>query len=256
VGDAPTLFTATIGILFLIVVQLAAEWTQGYMVYGRGLGVALFYVAKFIGFSYRAAMGDTGFLLSLFGFTFGVGLCEEIVKALPLTTLYSLCNDRPGWRGLALWGIASGAGFGVSEGISYSSHFYNGFSPARDYTLRFVSCVALHATWTAAIGIGLYLARQWREKRHADDKAYGWRVVLVFVVPMVLHGLYDTLLKKEMETAALVVAGVSFAWLAVQIESAKMREKRQAIPTEVEPADNAIRTDTAANPVSVLTPME
>ena len=31
---------------------------------------------------------------------------------------------------------------------------------------------------------------------------------------MVLHGLYDTLLKKDMEIAELSVAVASFAWLA------------------------------------------
>jgi RsiW-degrading membrane proteinase PrsW (M82 family) len=253
-----TLFTATAGILFLFIVQLAAEWTQGYMMYGRGLMVALFYVAKFIGFSYRAALGDTGFMLSLFGFTFGVGLCEEIVKALPLVMLQSMCNDRPGWRGMVMWGIASGVGFGVSEGISYSSHFYNGFSPARDYVLRFVSCVALHATWTASVGIGLYLARQWKERRKVVKKGDdGRRVLLAFAIPIVLHGLYDTLLKKEMDTAALVVAGISFAWLAIQIEAAKARERRQPVTsTTVEPSNDPERTETAADSVSALTPAD
>jgi RsiW-degrading membrane proteinase PrsW (M82 family) len=257
-----TLFTATIGILFLFVVQLAAEWTQGYMMYGHGVVVAVFYVAKFIGFSYRAAMGDTGFLLSLFGFTFGVGLCEEIVKALPLTSLYAMCNERPGWRGMVMWGIASGVGFGVSEGITYSSHFYNGFSPARDYVLRFVSCVALHATWTAAIAIGLYHARRWKETRPngRSTDSFFRQIVLVFAVPILMHGLYDTLLKKDMETPALVVAGLSFVWLAIQVEVAKAREARertQAVtPTTVEPPETPDRMDTAADPASALTPAE
>jgi hypothetical protein len=36
-------------------------------------------------------------------------------------------------------------------------------------------------------------------------------------VPMVLHGLYDTLLKREMNAAAFVTALASFAWLAFLI---------------------------------------
>ena len=39
--------------------------------------------------------------------------------------------------------------------------------------------------------------------------------------PMVLHGAYDTLLKKVMNGWALLVAAVSFAWLAFQIETAR-----------------------------------
>jgi hypothetical protein len=36
-------------------------------------------------------------------------------------------------------------------------------------------------------------------------------------VPMLLHGLYDTLLKKEMNAVALGVAVLSFLFLAFQI---------------------------------------
>ena len=43
----------------------------------------------------------------------------------------------------------------------------------------------------------------------------------MLAVPMVLHGLYDTLLKKDMNVWALVVAVVSFGWLVVQIERAR-----------------------------------
>jgi hypothetical protein len=36
-------------------------------------------------------------------------------------------------------------------------------------------------------------------------------------VPMLLHGLYDTFLKKEMNAAALGIALLSFGFLAFQI---------------------------------------
>jgi len=38
---------------------------------------------------------------------------------------------------------------------------------------------------------------------------------------MLLHGFYDTMLKKEMNAAALGVALISFGWLAFQIEQAR-----------------------------------
>jgi hypothetical protein len=41
---------------------------------------------------------------------------------------------------------------------------------------------------------------------------------------MVLHGLYDTLLKKEMNGMAFAVALASFGWLAWQIESMRRQE--------------------------------
>jgi len=43
---------------------------------------------------------------------------------------------------------------------------------------------------------------------------------------MVLHGLYDTLLKKDMFEIALAVAVISFGWLAWQIESRREVERK------------------------------
>ena len=45
--------------------------------------------------------------------------------------------------------------------------------------------------------------------------------MVIVSVPMLLHGAYDTLLKKDMNSWALLVAGVSFAWLVFQIETAR-----------------------------------
>ena len=47
----------------------------------------------------------------------------------------------------------------------------------------------------------------------------------MLAVPMVLHGLYDTLLKKDMNVSALGIAVVTFGWLAIQIEMARSRSR-------------------------------
>ncbi len=38
---------------------------------------------------------------------------------------------------------------------------------------------------------------------------------------MILHGAYDTLLKKNMDALALAVGVASFVWFAWQVESAR-----------------------------------
>jgi hypothetical protein len=48
-------------------------------------------------------------------------------------------------------------------------------------------------------------------------------------MPMVLHGLYDTLLKKDYSVGALVVAVVSFVYLAGLIEWS-LRKKDLTMP--------------------------
>jgi RsiW-degrading membrane proteinase PrsW (M82 family) len=222
------IFTGTAGVILLLIVQFLAAFTQGLWIRGGGAITVVFYILKFIGFSYRSAMDpDSDFVLSLVGFTFGVGLCEELCKALPLIWYY---RGAPAltWRGACRWGLASGVGFGVAEGIMYSSDFYNGVHSEGIYWVRFISCVALHGIWCASVGITLYQCQglfqgnlQWHE--------YALPLLRILAVAMLLHGLYDTVLKKELNELALAVAGVSFGWLAWQIES--RREEDSVAPS-------------------------
>src|SRR6266571_1957019 len=43
-------------------------------------------------------------------------------------------------------------------------------------------------------------------------------LLTIVAVPMVLHGFYDTLLKKQMNGLTLCVAIASFGWIAFQVE--------------------------------------
>ena len=219
------LFTGTIGIIFLLVVQFLAGITQGIgFIRGRGPIVALFYLAKFIGFSYRAALDPAnGFWWSFFGFTFGVGLCEEICKALPLFR-YHDADRRENWRAYCLLGLASGIGFGVSEGIMYSGDHYNGIHTAGIYVVRFVSCVALHALWSASVGVALAKSEVLLREMEGFEQFLNFFKIVG--VPMILHGLYDTTLKREMNVEALAIAAISFGWLCWQVESARRRDPK------------------------------
>jgi protease PrsW len=210
------LFTATIGIVFLLIVQWLAEASRGVWIRGGGLLAILMVILKIIGYSYRAAMdSDSNFVFSFVGYTLGVGFCEEIVKALPILALYRRGTDQS-WRGAFVWGLASGAGFGIAEGIMYSGSFYNGITGPAIYAVRFISCVALHALWTGTAAIIIHRKQEllWRSMEWYE---YFVPLIVFIGVPMVLHGLYDTLLKKEMNGVALAVALLSFVFLAFQI---------------------------------------
>jgi RsiW-degrading membrane proteinase PrsW (M82 family) len=213
------LFTGTVGIIFLFVVQFCSQIRLG-RIHGRGWFMLVFLMLAFIGWSYRSALDpDSNFLLSSIGFTFGVGLCEEYTKAIPLF-FYFKNHAQMGWRGACLWGLASGIGFGVSEGVMYASDHYNGLSGPDIYLVRFISCVALHAMWSASVGIAI--ARNVDEYEQVSD-AGGFMLFMlrIIAVPMILHGFYDTLLKKDMNGWALGVALLSFGWLALHIEMAR-----------------------------------
>jgi RsiW-degrading membrane proteinase PrsW (M82 family) len=210
-------FTATVGIFLLLAVQFLSH-LGSIRVRGGIIGL-IFLVLLLIGLSYSAANDpEISLIPSFLGFTFGVGLCEEVCKALPVLAYYRSENKQT-WRGAFLWGMASGVGFGVSEGIMYSQDFYNGIAGPSIYLVRFVSCVALHAIWSGSVAISINQRQYLLQEDHDDEDwwMYGLAILQLIAIPMVLHGMYDTLLKKNMEFLALVTAAASFGYLAWQI---------------------------------------
>jgi len=149
----------------------------------------------------------------------GIGLCEELCKALPLLSHFR-SKATLDWRGACVWGLASGVGFGVCEGIMYSSDYYNGMSTGGIYLTRFASCVALHAVWSASIGISLH-RNQVGFQGASNVYEMAGPILFIIGVPMTLHGLYDTLLKQDHSLYACGIAALSFGWLAWQIETAR-----------------------------------
>ncbi len=213
------LFTATLGIVLLLGLQAAAFASSGIRVrsFGRrgGIIALLFLVVHLIGFSYRCALEPgAGFMSSFMGFTLGVGICEEVCKILPVIVFLGTAKKAT-WQGACLVGLASGVGFGVSEGIMYSSNYYNGISGAEIYLVRFTSCVSLHAVWTGAGAVLLYFNQ---ETLHSEWTDIITIIALTLGIPIVMHGLYDTLLKQDMPVWALLVGIGSVAWLIGVVE--------------------------------------
>ncbi len=201
------IFTGTIGILLLMAISYA------------GL------VIPVIRYCFMAAFDEkSGFFASMVGFTISVGLLEEFCKALPLFWHFRRTATLD-VRGAVVWGLATGIGFGVSEGISYSDNFYNGVSTGEIYMVRFISCVAIHAIWSATAAI-LIWRRQ--EEIQAIEHPFQWlRPILMTVgISMVLHGFYDTCLKKHRDAAGLACALFSFALFFWLYDRACREERR------------------------------
>ncbi len=205
--------TGTVGILMLLIFQVIAEISLHIRVFGGGIAALIIVFIKFIGFSYRSALDpDSGLLLSFMGFTCGVGFCEEICKAIPV--YYYLRNTRSSdWRGTCLLGFASGAGFGISEGIMYAGSHYNGIEPALAYLVRFASCVALHAILSGGVALLMFGNQDYLDGDN-DWLTFLWGGMQYILIAMVLHGMYDTLLKQHLNFLAFVIALAAFGWLA------------------------------------------
>jgi RsiW-degrading membrane proteinase PrsW (M82 family) len=212
------LFTGTFGIMLLLLVQLCSS--SGLAVVAAGpFGI----IIALIGISYRVALDPAmPFFTSFLGFTFGVGLCEEIIKALPIFLMF-LGRKRLRWHQCCALGMASGVGFGVAEGLHYASAFYNGLFPQEIYYVRFISCTMLHAVWAGAAALFLHRFQKLTRGNLTFLDGF-YRLLILISIPMVLHGLYDTLLKKDIDGIALAVALVSFGWLAIMIETAREKE--------------------------------
>jgi RsiW-degrading membrane proteinase PrsW (M82 family) len=215
------LFTGTLGVLTL-------------------LGIQFFGMFCCIGLFYAAALSSTApFGPSLLGFVLGIGICEETVKCLPI--LWILFRGRLlNWREACIIGMASGAGFGISEGILYSTRYYNGIEPAGMYVVRFCSSVALHTLLTGACALLIQ-----RKQEHLLEKMdpLNWTLTLLAIIfiPIVLHGLFDTLAKQHLIGGSLLVAVGSFAWLAWLIRQARTREMIDE--NDIEAGPRIIRTE-------------
>jgi hypothetical protein len=91
------------------------------------------------------------------------------------------------------------------------------------YFIRFISCVALHAVWSGASALFLHRFQRLTHGRLSFADAF-FRMFILISIPMVLHGLYDTLLKQGIDGLALTVALFSFGWFVLMIETARDRE--------------------------------
>lgn len=213
------LFTGTIGVLTLLAFQFIAHVTSGIRLRGRGIGILILLIIQLIGFSYRCTEDPTiGFWGSFFGFTIGVGLCEELCKSVPIWH-YLRTARKIGWRGACLTGLASGIGFGVSEGIMYSGSMYNGLSDGLTYVVRFVSCVSLHAMWSGSVALMMYRNQDFLDTDEWSSIVAGFTYYIS--VAMILHGVYDTLLKHDMEALALLIGIGSYLWLFFLVQRSR-----------------------------------
>ncbi len=201
------LFTGTLGVLLLTIIQV--------------FGMFCFCC---LGAMYLAALDPTApFGASLLGHFLGVGLCEEVIKSLPVVwRIYR--PEGCGWREACLWGMASGAGFGVSESIFYSTNYYNGVETGSIYVVRFVSLVAFHTMLSSSCAI-LLLRHQHHLEAEQDYFEWGITFVAIISMPMLLHGLFNTLGKKGFEVAQVGLWALSFIWLAYLIGSSRKRER-------------------------------
>ena len=117
----------------------------------------------------------------------GVGLTEELAKALPLLLLASRAREPLVPQTMVYYGLMSGIGFGVFEGVQYQMSVNSELGYSESFMMniaRLTSLPFIHALWA---GIAGYFISFW-----LIYPAYSRALlILAICVPAVLHGSYD-----------------------------------------------------------------
>jgi protease PrsW len=130
---------------------------------------------------------SSNFILQVFGYTLGVGVLEEFIKAVPLYFILFKAREPMIPQTIVLYGLISGIGFGVLEGVIYQT----GENTELEYNNAFFMNVArltslpfLHAIWCGISGYFLSFSQLFPLNRKG-------LILLSISVPAILHGLYD-----------------------------------------------------------------
>lgn len=164
-----TLFTTFIGIPTLLLFQRVPPFNTLYDAVNGGLAVRLL------------------------GFVLGVGLLEELCKALPVYLLLLRPGKLSNPQTSAFYGAMSGLGFAIAEGAAYSLRYAFGLSRGEiglgsfvaANTIRFVSLPLFHAILAGIVGYFMGLAA-------INPSRQGAILVIGIAIASLLHGFYNT----------------------------------------------------------------
>lgn len=127
-------------------------------------------------------------ILRLIGFIFGVGLLEETIKALPLLIILKLAKQPQIPQTMVYYGLMSGIGFGVLEGVLYQTTLNTELAYNDAFFMniaRLTSLPFLHAIWAGIAGYFFSFAYLYPLNRKS-------LFLLAILIPAFLHGFYDT----------------------------------------------------------------
>ncbi len=139
-------------------------------------------------FSFLYELIDSNNIISKYiGFVFGVGVLEEFIKAVPLLYLLRTTKEPLIPQTLVYYGLMSGIGFGVLEGVHYqtTTNTELGYNTAFFMNIaRLTSLPFLHAVWCGIAGYFISFANLYPLYRKG-------LYVLALLIPAFLHGSYD-----------------------------------------------------------------
>lgn len=189
------LFTAFVGIPMLLFFQQVPPFSAFYAVIGAGM------------------------IPRMIGFVLGVGVLEELCKALPVYLFLLRPGKLQDPLTSAFYGATSGLGFAMAEGATYSLLYRfsltRGDLDVSSYvianTIRFVSLPLFHAILAGIVGYFIGLAAINPSRRSAI-------IFIGVAIAAALHGFYNTFAGNIL---GLLVIGFSILLFVTYIRRSK-----------------------------------
>ncbi|MBK8956640.1 MAG: PrsW family intramembrane metalloprotease [Saprospiraceae bacterium] len=180
----------------------------------------LLFVYRFLPDFYLNAADSPNLFLSLIGYVLQVGVCEELVKSIPIFIALRWFRKDLNEMSLITIGVFSGLGFAAFENLHYGeSAVGNTYAKTLDYgvsglvsgvqnamvlvMLRSLSLVFCHAVFSGIVAYFITIAQLRKSQQSA-------LIFIGFATAAILHGVYDWLAGIQPTMAALL-AGFSFA---------------------------------------------
>jgi RsiW-degrading membrane proteinase PrsW (M82 family) len=163
---------------------------------------------------YALTEPNMGFVSHLIGYTFGVGVFEEFVKLFPVYFLLRKSKEPLVPQTVVFYGLMSGIGFGVFEGVVYQLTVNTDLDYGTSFFMNIarLTCLPfLHSIWAGISSYFLAFAFLYPKNRHSM-----W--FLAILIPAVLHGLYDTL---GWSIPGLFVSYLGVTLLVIYLKNAK-----------------------------------
>lgn len=168
-----------------------AIWIGSITLFVTGSGLVFSQILNIMEPIYALLQSDV-LMERLAGYTFGVGVTEEVVKALPVILFIRLKFIRDP-ESACFYGVISGLAFSVAEGVSYSYRYAFGLISNQisidtfllAHFIRYITLPLAHATLSGLacyfIGLATYAPRS------------RWRLsILGIFFSALLHGVYNT----------------------------------------------------------------
>ena len=159
--------------------------------------------------------------IKFFGMLTSVAIPEEICKVLILLLLIYTAKTKLHPNTLLFYGLISGLGFGIYEGVDYQMGRNLKYSDtASEYyllnMLRITSLPFIHSVWTGIAGYFLGLSSLYPSKKHG-------LIFIAILIPSLFHAIHNTM------PGYINIVTDAIAVLALIVYMAKSQEFEKAL---------------------------